>query len=223
MANDRVRVAATVAAVILAAILLVTAAVVKPAQATSRKSTASIDFSSDRKAMAHGSFNVYRLAGDGHGPTEKLTIMGGDNVMPTWSAAGSEVAFVHSELNGIPDIYRMNADDSGETPLTEGLLFEADPAWFPGGQKMVLSNLEDLYAMTLDASGDPVGAPTRLTRNAGVDRHPVVSPDGEQIAFSSNRTSDYEIWRIRADGTKPINLTKSPTSRDLQPAWQPLP
>ena len=46
---------------------------------------------------------------------------------------------------------------------------------------------------------------------------------GEQIAFSSNRTGDDEICNIRADSTRPINLTKSPASRDLQPAWRPLP
>ncbi len=46
---------------------------------------------------------------------------------------------------------------------------------------------------------------------------------GEQIAFSGNSTGDDEICKIRAASTGPIDLAKSPTSRDLQPAWQPLP
>jgi TolB protein len=166
----------------------------------------------------------------------------------------------------------MDDDGSNETPLTSDLLFNIEPDWFPNGRKIVLSRSEDIYAMTLDASGDPTGKPTRLTTNPNADRQPVVSPDGRRIAFASDRDGDFdiyvmkaapqdgdtnlprnltgnaaddsdpawspdgetiafatdrtgddEIWRMRTDGAEPTNLTKSPNSQDLQPAWQPLP
>ena len=65
--------------------------------------------------------------------------------------------------------------------------------------------------------------PINLTNDAADDSGPAWSPDGEMIAFTSDRTGDDEIWRMGADGTDPTNLTRSRNSQDIQPDWQPLP
>ncbi|MDQ4128945.1 MAG: hypothetical protein M3151_13530, partial [Actinomycetota bacterium] len=129
-----------------------------------------------------------------------------------------------SGLTGIPNIYRMSADGSNETPLTSGLLFDTDPAWFPSGWKIVFSRREDIYALALDASGEPAGRPVRLTRDAGADRQPVVSPDGKRIAFASDRDGDFDIYVMKTapEGrrNRPVNLTDN-ASFDFAPDWSP--
>src|SRR4030042_2776347 len=56
---------------------------------------------------------------------------------------------------------------------------------------------EALYIMNADGT-----AQTKLTENPGRNVCPALSPDSKKIAFSSDRTSDYEIYIIDFDGRK---------------------
>lgn len=63
----------------------------------------------------------------------------------------------------------MNADGSGEHPLTKGKTDDFSPVWSPDGTKILFSSDRggniDLYVMNLDGSGQP----TRLTSGATVE------------------------------------------------------
>lgn len=65
-----------------------------------------------------------------------------------------------------------------------------------------------------------------------VDENPSWSPDGQQIAFDSNRDGNYDIYVMNTDGSNIVQLTKSPTallwelvlistSGDGYPVWSP--
>lgn len=73
----------------------------------------------------------------------------------------------------------------------------------------------DIYLMRADGL-DPV----RLTQNAGDNTGPVWSPDGERLAFVSDREGNREIFVMNADGSDPVNLTQNP-AEDWTPAWSP--
>ena len=60
----------------------------------------------------------------------------------------------------------------------------------------------------------------RLTESEGLDTHPVWSPNGKQIAFTSNRDGNYEIYVMSADGSGARNVTKNP-ERDDFATWHP--
>jgi dipeptidyl aminopeptidase/acylaminoacyl peptidase len=66
----------------------------------------------------------------------------------------------------------------------------------------------------------------QLTHNSAQDYYPAWSPDGESIAFSSNRDAnpdgpnDHEVYVMSADGTNQRRVTDSPGS-NLEPSWSP--
>ncbi len=208
--------------VVLVAALVASVAIVEGAEAVPPSSSGSILFTSDHKTT--GGFDIYRMEADGRGPMRPLAETPGERVMPALSPDGSSIAFVRSGLTGIPNIYRMDADGSNEVPLTADLLFNTDPAWLPNSRKIVFSRGEDLYTLALDANGEPAGKPTRLTRDPGADRQPVVSPDGKRIAFASDRDGDFDIYVMKTapEGrrNRPVNLTDN-ASFDFAPDWSP--
>jgi Tol biopolymer transport system component len=61
---------------------------------------------------------------------------------------------------------------------------------------------------------------TALTAGSSHDNFASWSPDGERIAFTSDRDGDYEIYTIRRDGTDLRRLTHTP-GNDAHNAWSP--
>ena len=61
---------------------------------------------------------------------------------------------------------------------------------------------------------------TRLTYESSVEGWPAWSPDGNRIAFVSNRDGNWEIYSMNTDGTDQRRLTNN-TYFDATPAWSP--
>ena len=62
--------------------------------------------------------------------------------------------------------------------------------------------------------------PERLTDNRARDMLPRFSPDGNWIAFSSNRAGNYDVYVIPATGGKPRQLTFH-SEDDTVVGWTP--
>ncbi|MEI6457038.1 MAG: PDZ domain-containing protein, partial [bacterium] len=67
------------------------------------------------------------------------------------------------------------------------------------------------------------GITKRLTQNPGVhDRDVAWSPDGQYVAFISDRTGEDEIWLVKQDGTSdPVQLTKNGDTYRYGAIWSP--
>jgi tricorn protease len=68
--------------------------------------------------------------------------------------------------------------------------------------KVAFSYLGDIWTASENGSGAQ-----RLTDNKARDVYPRFSPDGNWIAFSSNRDGNYDVFVISATGGKPRQLT----------------
>ena len=115
-----------------------------------------------------------------------------------------------------PVIFIYNYETKTSKYLTDG----QEPTWSPDGKKIAFSRLDGehcyIYVMNVDG-----GAPRRITFDPDAwDRMPCWSPSGTEIAFSSYRSGDYDIWKIKEDGT---NMSQLTTARGTEwwPSWGP--
>jgi len=102
-------------------------------------------------------------------------------------------------------------------PVTRGSLTVAQPDAAPDGRTIAFNTTgrqEDIFVSSADGGGLQ-----QLTDDAFEDRAARWSPDGQRIAFYTNRTGKYEIWTINRDGSGPQQLTQSPGAH--YPVWSP--
>lgn len=93
-------------------------------------------------------------------------------------------------------------------PTTHPLLFSSNRAL---GEFAPM----EIYKAKIDAT-DTIN----LTHNAANDIDAAWSPNGKLVAFSSNRSGNYDIFVMNEDGTAVRQLTTDP-SDDTQPRWSP--
>ena len=141
---------------------------------------------------------------------------------PSWSPDGKQI------VCSAGDIWVMEADGENQRNLTNHDASDADPDWSPDGKQIAFTSERnsdwefdiwggnwEVYVMTPDGANL-----VNLTKHPAKDLNPDWSPDGKQIAFTSNREGNREVYVMNADGTNPINLTNHP-ARDSGPAWSP--
>jgi Tol biopolymer transport system component/imidazolonepropionase-like amidohydrolase len=111
-----------------------------------------------------------------------------------------------------------------ELPLEPGrsLDFLADEgSWMsvdvsPDGATIVFDLLGDLYTVPIGG-----GAATRITSGMAMDVQPRFSPDGEKIAFVSDRSGREQVWTLDLATGDTTKITSGRGADVLSPEWTP--
>jgi Tol biopolymer transport system component len=101
--------------------------------------------------------------------TERLTFNLEEERAPAWSPDGTRIAYLCRAGGSDFEICVMNADGTGQTPLTDNTILDATPTWSPDGQKIVFHKnpagpgSAQLFVMNADGTGQ-----TQLTSPPGI-------------------------------------------------------
>ena len=152
---------------------------------------------------------------------------------PSWSPDGKRLVFRFMG-DGEQGLRILTLESGKITPLTTH--YDTFPVWSPLGDRIAFCSFRDgdfnIYTIRPDGSDLH-----KLTDSRGNDAHPISSPDGNWIVFSSSRKGfkdegvlsddggpqpNGELFVMRADGTEVSQLTDNQWE-DATPAWHPDP
>jgi hypothetical protein len=145
---------------------------------------------------------LLNLTTAGGNPIIRLTQDQATYTYPALSPDGSKIAVVRNDKNSAntgEDIVIIDVATQAQTPLTTdfGTFIEQAPRWSPDGTKIVYGAAaatdpqnHDIVMLNSDGSGAPL-LPVRSPQD---DIFPMYSPDGNYLAFASNRTGAYDIF-----------------------------
>jgi Tol biopolymer transport system component len=206
--------------------------------------------------------NIWVVNADGTAaaPLTRLTTNGIVFWNLAWSPDERKLAFASSaaldgsdalSTNGAINVWVMNADGTGATPVTRltvnaggGAWTSQQVIWSPDSAKIAFlsvgaldgSNALNTNAVfnlwVAKADGAGLSPLTQLTASGVSQAYPAWSPDGTKIAFMAQRALDasdaasptnaMNLWTINADGSSATPLTRF-TTNDLMfyPVWSP--
>ena len=163
--------------------------------------------------------NLFVSSADGTGE-HALTQSGSLDYNPAWSAKGDWIAFT-SERDGSADIYRIHPDGTGIERLTDDPAYDDQAAFSPDGKQLVFVSTRAGGRANLWVLDVATHQARALTSGNGGDFRPSWSPDGQWIAFSSDRESSLpdakgrwerlhlvDIYLIRPDGSGLKRITQ---------------
>ncbi len=135
-------------------------------------------------------------------------------ILSTWWDSNPDVApdgehvVFSSKRSGDFEIWKSRRDGTEPVQLTDMQgSFTSTPRFSPDGEHIVfVSRSEenaDIYVM--DAAG---GTPRPLTDTTAHDVAPSWSQNGEWIYFASNRSGEWQVWRVQAEGGRVQQVTQ---------------
>lgn len=153
-----------------------------------------IVFASNREGDRR--WRIYMVWAEQDGATNEM----GFGESPAFSPNSDLFAFRGCDTSGNRcGLWLMDSSGANRNPLT-GVSNDNHPAWSPDGRSVVfMSDGRDgnLEIYRVDTANRQV---LRLTDQAALDVAPTVSPDGQWVAFASNREGAWKLYAVSING-----------------------
>ncbi|MBK6794147.1 MAG: PD40 domain-containing protein [Anaerolineales bacterium] len=169
-----------------------------------------VAFQSDR----NGSFDLFTIDQQS-GEETQLTSDPADDVNAFYSPDVEKLVF-QSNRNGNWDLFVLNVETGTEFQLTNSTADETFPAWSSNGKQIAFildeGGVTDLYVIDLD------GRNLRRLTTDGKTVNAVWSPEGDRIAYQSERDGNLDIYSFDFRDDKEYRVTDY-DGRDSGPTW----
>jgi Tol biopolymer transport system component len=134
--------------------------------------------------------DIYIMDADGKN-VRRLTSVPGYDGGPFFSPDGERICWRRFTPNGaVAEVWTMNVDGTDQRQITRLGSMSWAPFYHPSGQYLIFTTNKhgfanfELYLVDIDGKRTPV----RVTYAKGFDGLPAFTPDGKQLAWTSNRT-----------------------------------
>lgn len=137
---------------------------------------------------------IYLMNADGSN-VRRLTTSPGYDGGPFFSSDGMSICWRRFAENGATaEIMTMRLDGSQQKQITRLEAMSWAPYYHPSGQYLIFTTNRhgfanfELYIVDREGKNDPV----RVSHTAGFDGLPVFTPDGSQLSWTTNRTTNNQ-------------------------------
>ncbi|HVR40947.1 MAG TPA: protein kinase [Thermoanaerobaculia bacterium] len=150
------------------------------------------------------------------------------DVHPVWSLDGGSIFFSSYRTGGI-NVWRVPVELDGSPSgameqISAGPGHDVDLDIPRSDDRVVFAILKqnaELWRLPIDpASGAATGEPERVIGTSRENSRGAWSPDGEQIAFNSDRSGEMNLWLYSLSSGKARRLTEG-AGGDYQAHWSP--
>ncbi|HEY7302858.1 MAG TPA: LpqB family beta-propeller domain-containing protein, partial [Bryobacteraceae bacterium] len=155
------------------------------------------------------------------GEVKEISSLEASAIMPEW-IDNQELVFATGGPRSALWRVRINGTNARQIMLPGGSLIE--PAVNRASHRLAyVSQTQDadVWGLDLAAPGEAGGAPRLILRSTQRQANAQYSPDGKQIAFSSNREGGNEIWVAKSDGSDAFQLTSLGAASSGSARWSP--
>jgi WD40 repeat protein len=169
-----------------------------------------------------GAFFDPSISPDGHsaavtidGPVEVISILEfsryiltpftsmsqGTSQAPVWTRDGKRLAY-RGTRNGFRNVYwKFVEGDNAEQQITKGENNQTPGSFSPKDQQLAYTDIDlttggDIWLLTLDESGKR----SEFRNSTAFENGPVISPDGNWLAYSSGESGQREVYVLAFPG-----------------------
>jgi Tol biopolymer transport system component len=182
-----------------------------------------------QKAEEESGPDNYRLSNEKHLKNIRMLTSEGENAEAYFSFNKQKLIYQSRHGKYLCDqIFTMNLDGSDKKLVSTGLGRTTCSFYYPGDQKIIYASTHavdsdcppppdfsqgyvwkvyssfDLYTANSDGSN-----PVSIVPADGYDAEATVSPKGDKVVFTSQRSGDLEIYSMNLDGTELNQLTNT--------------
>ncbi|AFL87473.1 periplasmic component of the Tol biopolymer transport system [Terriglobus roseus DSM 18391] len=136
-----------------------------------------------------------------------------------WSPDGKSLLFSSNRRNAF-QLWTIPSSGGTPSPVQTNSTFATDPVFDRKGDILFVDSRENWNIWRRSITGSP-GTEQRLIASSGRNYDPRYSPNGQRIAFASDRSGTMQLWTAMADGSAPQQLTHLAGSWLGGIAWSP--
>lgn len=133
--------------------------------------------------------------------------------------ARTKIAYV-SELGTARELFVMDYDGYEPRQLTADGFLNLMPRWSPDRRFLVFTTYRNRNTQDIDMIELATGKRWTLVAQGGLNITPVLSPDGNALAYASSHEGNAELYRLDTR-TKAVQRLTTNAAGDLSPSWSP--